>query len=196
MLPPPWSVLEVFGAEDVALFRGVRKGGVAYLTDRYLAIRDDLVKHPPEAVFNGTPSFDAFPIPKAIPGPAKIALWPWILRRLDSVGVTVHASDDWKAQHLYLGTEHVGWLAGMRGDTDPEQTPAMTVRDIEIVRAIAARTPTQTRRGNMDTWDDAMDAWDDAALTLAQVRYWRTRVDADPGLCGGKAPAGTNGGLA
>ena len=188
MLPPPWSVLEVFGAEDVALFRGVRKGGVAYLTDRYLAIRDDLVKHPPEAVFNGTPSFDAFPIPKAIPGPAKIALWPWILRRLDSIGVTVHASADWKAQHLYLGTEHVGWLAGMRDDTDPEQNPAMTVADIEIVRAIAARTPTQTRRGNMDTWDDA-------ALTLAQVRYWRTRVDGDPGLCGGNVPD-TNGGLA
>lgn len=208
-LTPPWSVLDVFGREfdvhnccacvaglgdlhaglhglpwGLTLYRA-RREDRSYLTDRVLAIRDDLVNCHPDDVSQRTPTI-AKPIPETIPGPATGWFRPRIVRRLTHMGVTIRHSDDPNAQHLYLGTEHIGWLAGLNGQMDPLWHPTMTLGDIDIIRAIASGTAKEARRGNMDQWDDA-------ALTLAQVRYWRTKGDAwvsDPGLCGGKAPNG------
>lgn len=100
------------------LFR-VEVAGLAYLTDRYVAMRDDLCESVPEGVPVGPlrAQKDAitragFVVPKVMPEPTRERITAWTWDRIDRAGLTVRGdhSGEVRTIHLYRGDMHVGWV--------------------------------------------------------------------------------------
>ena len=97
----------------------IEVAGVAYLTDRYVAVRVDLCQPVPDSVevrdipTVQDPAAKGFTVPEApalrLTGSRLTArLWD----RLDRAGLTVHGepSGDTRVLHVYREDQHVGWV--------------------------------------------------------------------------------------
>lgn len=110
-------------ADDwVELFR-VEVAGVAYLTDRYVAVRADLCEPVPEGVPVGPlkaqkdAEANGFVVPKEMPEATRERITAWAWDRIDLAGLTVRGDrpgEVWRTIHLYLGDTHAGWAMPAR----------------------------------------------------------------------------------
>ena len=111
--------------------------GVEYVTSRYLAVRADLI----EATSGGEPlrmpsSVTDWPVPDAKPGPSTATLGAVDMHLLDRAGLDICDGGATSGkQHIYRGTEHVGWLMPTRGDN------GVTLADLPALREIAEALP-------------------------------------------------------
>lgn len=112
-------------------------GGVEYVTDKYLAVRADLI----EATSGWKPlrtpiSVIDWSVPDAKPGPSTATLGPVYMHLLDKAGFDICDGGATSGkQHIYRGAEHVGWVMPTRGDN------GVTLADLPALREIAAALP-------------------------------------------------------
>lgn len=104
------------------LFR-VEVARVAYLTDRYVAVRADLCQPVPEGVpvrpldAQATAEEHGFTVPKTMPEPTRERITAWTWDRIDIAGLTVRGDrpgEVWRTIHLYRGDTHAGWAMPAR----------------------------------------------------------------------------------
>jgi len=91
----------------------VEVDGVAYLTDRYVAVRADLCQPMPESVqVQDLPAQDGaekgFIVPGTEPPLTESRITSWTWHRIARAGLTVHG--DSLVLHLHIGGVHAGWV--------------------------------------------------------------------------------------
>ena len=126
-------------ADDwVELFR-VEVAGVAYLTDRYVAVRADLCEPVPEGVPVGPlkaqkdAKANGFVVPKEMPQATRERITAWTWDRIDLAGLTVRGDRVGKrrAIHLYRGNTHAGWAMPAKDGF------GIRLDQLELIRRIA-----------------------------------------------------------
>lgn len=128
--------------------------GIRYLTNRYLAIRADLVKATRKP-YEETVTIDdkkratgSFEVPPKMPPASTHHLNPMYMDLLDLAGFTICEGEvgPREAQPLYLGDEHVGWLMPVA-----EEPYGVTLADLPELRRIADRLPVLENENPMVT---------------------------------------------
>jgi hypothetical protein len=117
----------------------VEVAGVAYLTDRYVAVRADLCQPVPEGVPVGPlkaqkdAKANGFIVPKEMPDATRERITSWTWDRIDLAGLTVRGDrvGDVRALHLYHGETHAGWAMPAKDGA------GIQFHELEKVRRIA-----------------------------------------------------------
>ena len=161
---PQWEAASEPTAPQLYTF--VASDGVKYLTDRYIAIRADMIDAPSDEPIDASRSAGAFHVPASKPGPSRAAFTPRLLRQVLAAGLTVHHSDD-TAQPLYRGDEFVGWIARRKDAEDA----GMYLEAIERIEEYAAEV------GRAGLISGLMgDEWGRAATILNEARRLSERA--------------------
>lgn len=110
--------------------------GVEYVTNKYLAIRADLIETDIGGEPIRMPSVTGWPVPATKPGPSTATLGPVYMHLLDEAGFDIcDGGTTGGKQPVYRGAEHVGWLMPTRGDN------GVTPADLPALREIAEALP-------------------------------------------------------
>lgn len=107
---------EGWSPANEALYQ-IRVNDSIYMTDRYVAIRDDLIERPlPPGATAADFSSNIQPpwrIPATKPEESTADFTPSLAARLLALGIDITQGDpttDGGRQHLYAGTQHIGWI--------------------------------------------------------------------------------------
>ena len=148
---------------ELGLYR-LTFNGVAYLTDKHLAIREDLIGE--AGTVTDRPIPEVWTLPEEQPQPSTQLLRALFVHRLHDYGITVHEGESGQRQHLYLNVGHVGWLMPIRWEVGdgPIEGPSMFLADLPT---ISETVPTSGHRWLIDGSDDP---WDIAAGLLNASR--------------------------
>lgn len=122
--------------------------GIRYLTNRYLAIRADLVKAT-RTPYEETVTIDdkkratgSFEVPPEMPPASRQYLDAMYMDLLDLAGFTICEGGPRTPQPVYLGEDHVGWLMPLRCREDvAEDRYLATLADLPELRRIADHLP-------------------------------------------------------
>ena len=107
-----------------------------YVTDRYLAVRADLIETDCGGPVEMPSGATGWPVPNAKPGPSTATLGAVYMHLLDKAGFDIcDGGATGRKQHVYRGAEHVGWLMPTSGDN------GATLADLPALREIAAALP-------------------------------------------------------
>jgi len=114
--------------------------GVAYLTDRYVAVRADACQPVPAGVpVTPTPAQKdtkgkGFIVPETRPGVTSSQITAWMWDRIDRAGLSVRGDivGGLRVLHLYLGEGHVGWVM------TATEGAGITLGELAAVRRVAA----------------------------------------------------------
>ena len=149
--PPPWNPEDVFGgaelhegsccrccddwcpADDIAAAPPLYVTRDGYITDARIAIRADLIDATGHDVIEMKATLPAAPPTK--PGESTATLHIGRVQRLRAIGIEICAGDDEarSIQPLYLGGEHVGWLAIALGAPTLAEL-ARIEHDLDVIR--------------------------------------------------------------
>jgi hypothetical protein len=135
------------------LFR-VEVAGVAYLTDRYVAVRADLCGPVPEGVPVGPlkAQKDAvskgYVVPEVQPPVTESRITALMWDRVDRATLTVHgeSADGLRVLHLYLGDRHVGWVM------TANEGSGITRHRLSEVRRVAQAAGITLRQAEKAVW--------------------------------------------
>lgn len=125
----------------------IEVAGVAYLTDRYVAVRADLCQPVPGTVevrdipTVQDPAAKGFTVPEAQPPATEARLTAPMWDRIDRAALTVHGEpvDGKRVLNLYLGDQHVGWVMTANAGAGVKRG------GLEMARRIAAEARTTLR---------------------------------------------------
>lgn len=165
----------------------IGRGHQTYVTDRFVAVRANLVSEANQLPQLATPLSNAMTVPATVPPPSQARFRASVLERLSNEGITVHGDEADRVQHLYLHGEHIGWIAA----APDGRGPYMTITDRPEVEALhQAAGEVADRLGFLDVtnpeidleaWpdDEVGQLWDLAAYVLGEVRHAQQKIDLD-----------------
>lgn len=140
------------------------QGTIAYLSNKYIAIREDLIDTGTHTGIMDINFKDwKFGRPLLEPGPSTRHLKPAFVRRMTQCGIDIRQGPEGKPQHLYRDGQYIGFM--MPAVSDAGRGPVMTLDQVEEVRAYAAWCTTHG-------WpvEFSGDEWDAAAGILNEIR--------------------------
>lgn len=114
--------------------------GVNYVSDRYVAVRADLVAVKLEPTLVGVED-DRYPAaPPSKPPPSVAPLTPVQMHHATAAGFDICGADatHGSIQHVYLGDEHAGWI---RAAADSGALHDFTLADLTDLREVADSLP-------------------------------------------------------
>lgn len=165
----------------------IGRGHQTYVTDRFVAVRADLVSDASRLPASATPLSDSMIVPPAVPERSGARFRASVLERLGNEGISVHGDEADTVQHLYLRGEHVGWVAAAQEG----RGPYMTIADRPEVEALhQAAGEVADRLGFLDVADPEVDfgewsdgdvgrLWDLAAYLLGEIRHAQRTPDPE-----------------
>lgn len=154
------------GIDRLDLFR-VEVNGATYLTDRYKAIRADLIQvgeADRRFLYKDHKGKEEWPVPEVEPGPSRTWLRPADVERLLDCGIDIRQGGDGprERQHLYVDGEHVGWLMPCTG----ENLAHIKLAEVPRIRSYVAAAEHGDSRIVVE---GAEHPWDSAAVILHEA---------------------------
>ena len=146
------------------IFKGFHSNGIAYLSDRYTAIREDLIDvgDYSDRVVDLKKPFE-FPIPGFEPGPSTRRLRASFVHHMANCGIRIRQGGEGTAQHLYsTDGVHVGWMMPSKAKVGP----VMTLDQVDTIRNYVAESEINGWAipvGSGDEWDVAACILNEAA---------------------------------
>lgn len=127
------------GVDTLELWR-VTINSSAYITDRYAAVRADLIEVDEgdrRFTWHDLPKSHEWTVPEVEPGPSRQPLRPDIVERLLDCGIDIRQGEggERERQHLFVGGEHVGWVMPCVGD----YLGQITLDEVPRIRAYLAQ---------------------------------------------------------
>jgi hypothetical protein len=141
--------------------------GTEYVSDRYIAVRADILAERGEPIARQVDK--AWPLPDVEPGPSTAILTPSKVQRLTACGIDIREGLGTQ-QELYRNGVHVGWLAKCSpaepaAARNPLRGKAMTLDMVPAVMAYVAESA--------NGWhvQAVGNSWDIAASILNEARW-------------------------
>lgn len=135
--------------------------GTVYVTDRYAAVRADLIEVDVRdrrfTWTNVSSSWTGWTAPEVEPGPSQQPLRPDIVERLLDCGIDIREGGEAEKQHLYVDGEHIGWVMSAA-----EGIEKITLDEVPRIRAYVAESD---RLGHILVSGDE-HPWTSAAIIL------------------------------
>lgn len=132
----------------------IEVAGVAYLTDRYVAVRVDVCQPMPEGVqirdlaAQKNADEKGFIVPDGVPSTTTARVTARVLDRVYGAGLTIcgEPSDGLHVLHLYRDATHVGWVMTANGGS------GITSDQLPVVRRVADAAGITLRQAEKALW--------------------------------------------
>lgn len=162
------SLGETFKADEPApetMYRITSTTGIEYISDRYVAIRADLVDvgEYADRIIDGPEGHDIASIPDAEPEDSTAVFRAAFVHHMKNCGIRIREGVPAGPQHLYASGEHVGWLMPANGS---RPGPWITLDQVSAIKKYVVESKINGWAVLVGSGDD----WDIAASILNEAK--------------------------